>query len=239
MAGKRKTKQKEKAWLVPTVVLVLFAVLIGLLARSILNSSSNPKKQIQVITLIKPPPPEVKEKPPEPEVQKEQPKQTIEQPTEQPTPQNQADQSQDDSPPAGDNLAVDGEGGAGDNAFGLGAKKGGRAITLGGGGGGGTGLGRSALSKYGYYSRTIESDIERKVKKILEKTGGRPKGKFQTTVHITLSPNGTVLKFSIVDESGNERLDQAFRTALTGLKMTTPPPEGMPSSLTFRMTTRG
>jgi len=241
MAVHKKKKQEKNPWLGTAMVLLVFAGLIGLLAKTLLSGgSSGAKKQIQVVTLIKPPPPEVKEKPPEPEVPKEAPKAVMETPTEAPTPQNQPDNSADNSPPAGDNLAVDGEGGAGDNAFGLGAKKGGRAITLGGTGGGGGGLSRlSLLSKYSGYSHKMQTDIEKSVKKVLDQSGGRPKGKQQTLVKLTLSPDGAVLKYVIVGSSGSDRLDAAFRTALNGLRLSEPPPEGMPSSMTLRITTQG
>ena len=241
MAVKTKKKQKKQVaqWLVPTVVLLVFALLIGLVVKKVFEGGSGPQKQIQVITLIKPPPPQVKEKLPEPEVQKQAPKETMEAPTEAPTPQDNS--PADDSPPAGDNLSIDGEGGAGDTAFGLGAKKGGRAITLGGGGGGGgSGLSRlSLLSKYGGYSRRMQSDIEKRVKKLLEKEGGRPPGKQQTTIKLTLASDGTVLKYAIVGSSGVDRLDAAFKAALNGLKMSEPLPDGMPSSMTLRITTNG
>jgi periplasmic protein TonB len=234
-------KQQGKPWLVSAIVLAVFALLIGgLLSLVLSGGGAKPQKQVQVITLIKPPPPEVKEKLPEPEVPKEAPKQVIETPSEAPAPQNNAPDA-DDSPPAGDNLSVDGDGGAGDNAFGLGAKKGGRAITLGGsGGGGGNGLNRlSLLSKYSGYSHKMQGDIEKRVKNALEQSGGRPKGKQQTVVKLTLSPEGAVLKYAIVGSSGIDRLDSAFRSALEGLKLSERPPEGMPSTMTLRITTSG
>lgn len=238
----KKKRQETRGWLVPAAVLTVFAVLVGVLMKKVfLDAGAAPNKQIQVITLIKPPPPEVKEKPPEPEVPKEAPKQTMEAPTEAPTPQNDA-QNADDSPPAGDNLSVDGDGGAGDNAFGLGAKKGGRAVTLGGNGGGGGGNGTSRLSllaKYGGYARRMRNDVEKTVKQVLDKEGGRPAGKQQTVIKVTLSPDGTVLRFAIVGSSGIDRLDAAFRTALNGLKLSEAPPTGMPSSMTLRIDTQG
>lgn len=238
MAVKKTKRQEKKQWLVPTLVLLVFAGGIGFLVKKIVfEGGSAPHKEIQVITLLKPPP-EVKEKLPEPEIQKQVPKETMEAPSEAPTPQDNS--PADDSPPAGDNLSVDGEGGAGDNAFGLGAKKGGRAITLGGGGGGGSGLSRfSLLSKYSGYSRKMQADIEKRVKKVLEKEGGRPPGRQQILIKLTLAPDGTVLKFAIVGSSGVDRLDAAFRTALDGLKFSEPPPDGMPGSMTLKVVTSG
>ena len=240
MTVRYRKKKEQKPWLGTAAVLLGFALLIGFMAKMILSGgSSGPKKQIQVVKLLKPPPPEVKEKPPEPEVPKEAPKQ-MEAPVEAQTPQDQPqDAPPDNAPPPGENLAVDGEGGAGDNAFGLGAKKGGRSITLGGGGGGG-GLSRlSLLSKYGGYSQKMQSDIEKSVKRVLDENGGRPKGKQQTLLKLTLAPDGTVVRYDIVGSSGIDRLDAAFRTALRGLKLSAPPPEGMPSSMTVRITTQG
>ena len=240
MTVRYRKKKEQKPWMGTALVLGVFALLIGFMAKMIFSGeSSGPKKHIQVVKLLKPPPPEVKEKPPEPEIPKEAPKQ-MEAPVEAPTPQDQPqDAPPDNAPPPGENLAVDGEGGAGDNAFGLGAKKGGRSITLGGGGGGG-GLSRlSLLSKYGGYSQKMQSDIEKSVKKVLDENGGRPKGKQQTLLKLTLAPDGTVLRYAIVGSSGIERLDAAFKTALAGLKLSAPPPEGMPSSMTLRITTQG
>jgi periplasmic protein TonB len=241
MALQKSHKPVKKQWMGPTLVLLVFAGLIGgFLVLMLSGNDSKAPKQIQVIQLVKPPP-DVKEKLPEPEVPKEAPKQAMEAPSEAATPQQNAPDSADDAPAAGDNLAVDGDGGAGDNAFGLGAKKGGRAITLGGtGGGGGGGMNRlSLLSKYGGYAHRMQGDIEKQVKKVLEQEGGRPPGKQQTLIKLTLSPDGSVLKFAIVASSGVERLDAAFRSALKGLKLSEPPPEGMPSSMTLKISTNG
>jgi len=243
MAVTKKAKKEQKQGLLVSAGLaVFFLCLIGFLVKVVLLDPSGPeRKKPQMITLIKPPPDQVKQKLPEPEPLKEAPKQAMETPTETPAPQDNApDNRADDAPPAGDNLAVDGEGGAGDNAFGLGAKKGGRAITLGGTGGGADGLSRlSLLSKYSGYSQKIQNDIDKKVKQVLEQSGGRPKGKHQTVVKITLSEEGAVLKFAVVGPSGNDRLDQAFRTVLSGLKLSEPPPAGMPSSMTLKITMQG
>ena len=236
---KKAKKRSDKGWLINGGIAACFLCLIGFGLKVVLLSPSDPpQKKVQVIKLIKPPP-EEKQKLPEPEPIKESAKQALETPVDAPTPQDAPDNSNE--PPPGENLAVDGEGGAGDNAFGLGAKKGGRAITLGdGGGGGGNGLSRlSLLSKYSGYSLKIESDIDKKVKKVLEQNGGRPKGKHNTVVKITLSEQGEVLRFAMVASSGNDRLDQAFRTVLSGLRLSEPPPAGMPPTMTLKITTVG
>jgi periplasmic protein TonB len=231
-------KKSEKQWLAPGIVLAVFAVLIGVLVKMVLwDGGAAPKKQIQVITLIKPPP-EVKEKLPEPEAPKEAPKQAMENPAEAPTPQNnQSPDNSDDAPAAGDNLAVDGDGGAGDNAFGLGAKKGGRGITLGGGGGGMNRL--NLLAKFGRYVQKVQEEVRAQVKRQLEQTGGIPKGKYHTLVRITLNSKGTVASYQITSSSGEEKIDQAVREALAAIRISEPPPEGMPTGMTIRIASQG
>jgi TonB family protein len=235
---KKKNKTPYQNWLVPGVIGLVFLVAIGFLVKVMLTDVGPRKKeQIATVTLIKPPPPEVKEKPPEPEIQKEAPKETIVAPTE--APQNQAqDQPQDDGPPAGSDLGVDGEGGAGSDAFGLVGKKGGRAITLGGGGGGG--LNRlSLLTKYGGYTQKLQEEIKKRVRTTLDQNGGIPQGKLQAVVKITLDAGGRVVRFKLVGSSGNDKMDEAVRMTLSSLKMSEPPPEGMPAGMTLKITSQG
>lgn len=233
---KKHKKTSYQNWLVPGVIGLVFLAFIGFMVKVFLSPDGpRHKEKISTVTLLKPPP-DVKEKPPEPQIQKEAPKETIVTPNEAPQPQNQAqDQPQDDGPPAGSDLGVDAEGGAGSDGFGLVGKKGGRAITLGGGGGGG--LGRlSLLSKYGGYSQKMTEDIRKKVFKVIDQNGGVPKGKYQTVVHVTLDDKGKVLKYRIVGTSGNPKLDEAFKVTLNDIKISTPPPEGMPLSMTLKIT---
>jgi hypothetical protein len=191
------------------------------------------KEHIAVVNLMKPPPPP-EQKPPEPVPPKEAPKQEVVQdiPRPQDTPQN--DQPQDDTP-AGKDLGVDAEGGAGGDAFGLVGKKGGRSI-LGGGGG----MSRmSLLARYGWYTKKIEKELWRDVKSILDKEGGIPKGKHDATVHLMLNSKGAVVSFRIVDPSGNDKIDRALKAVLPSLKVSEPLPEGMPGGLTIRVSSQG
>lgn len=231
---KKKQKMPYQNWLVPGAIGLVFLAGIGFVIRVMLTDVGPRKReQISTVTLIKPPPPEVKEKPPEPQIQKEAPKETIVAPAE--TPQDQAQNQPDDGPPAGSDLGVDAAGGAGSDAFGLVGKKGGRAITLGDGNRGG--LGRlSLLTRYGGYSQKMTEDIKKRVYKFLDQNGGAPKGKFQTTIHVTLNDRGKVLTYRIVGPTGNAKIDDAFKATLGDLIISSPPPAGMPLSMTLKVT---
>jgi outer membrane biosynthesis protein TonB len=238
---KKHKKASYQTWLVPGIIGLAFLVGIGFLVK-VVSTDTGPRKkeQISTVTLLKPPP-EVKEKPPEPEVVKEIPKDTMTAPMESPQPQNQAQDQQQDAPPAGADLGVEGDGAAGSDGFGLVAKgKGkGRDITLGGGGGGG-GMNKLALmSKYGWYTSKIQDEIKKQMRALLDKTGGMPKGKFQATVRIQLDAKGSVVKYQLVASSGNDKMDEALKGSLPGLRMSQPPPDGMPAGMTLRIVSQG
>jgi TonB family protein len=129
--------------------------------------------------------------------------------------------------------------GTGDS-FGLVGKKGGRALTLGGGGGGGGGLsGYALMAKYGWYTSKLQDELKQLMRKRLDQNGGTPKGKYQATVHITLDPQGAVLKYRIVTSSGNDKIDEAIKLSLPGMRVSQPPPDGMPKAMTVRVVSQG
>ncbi|OGU09102.1 MAG: energy transducer TonB [Geobacteraceae bacterium GWC2_55_20] len=231
-------KTPYQNWLVPGVVGLVFLLIVGFVVKVFLSDDGVKKKALYQVTLIKPPPPEEKVKPPEPEQQKETPKESIQTPTEIPQPQAQ-DQPQDNAPPAGADLGVEGEGGAGSDGFGLvgkGKNYKGRDITLGGGGG----MNRLAmLTKYGWYTSKIQDEIKKQLKKRMDKEGGVPKGKYEITLKILLDPQGTIKKYRIVASSGNDKLDDALKASLPGLKISQAPPDGMPSLVTLRILSQG
>jgi len=226
-------------WLVPGIVGLVFLLIAGFVVKVFLSDDGVKKKALYQVTLIKPPPPEEKVKPPEPEQQKETPKESIQTPTEIPQPQAQ-DQPQDNTPPAGTDLGVEGEGSAGSDGFGLvgkGKNYKGRDITLSGGGGGMNRL--ALLTKYGWYTSKIQDEIKKQLKKRMDKEGGVPKGKYEITLKILLDPQGTIKKYRIVASSGNDKLDDALKASLPGLKISQAPPDGMPSLVTLRISSQG
>ena len=127
----QKTKPKKR-WLkyLPAAIVafvVLLALVAGLLLKDLFHiDKGEQKKQIQQITVIAappPPPPPPKEEIEEPEVEEEIPEEQLE----------EAAPDNDAEAPAGEDLGVDAEGGAGSDGFGLVGKKGGRGL-LGGSG---------------------------------------------------------------------------------------------------------
>lgn len=242
MAVHKKKKPQLKNFFVPAAVALVIIGGIGFVAKVMLSDTGAPRKnKITTVSLVKPPEPP-KEKPPEPEPPKDIPKPqqmdtpTMEQPQDAP---QQANNAPDDAPPAGSDLGVDAEGGAGSDGFGLVGRKGGRAITLGGGGGGGSMNRLSLLAKYGWYTRKVQDEVRKKVKTILDENGGFPKGKYQTVVKLTLDVKGVVVDHRIVGSSGNSRMDDAVKQSFAAVRISEPPPDGMPRTMTIKISSQG
>lgn len=234
----KKTTHKKKridlkSMLVVGAICGVLLLAAGFLIKIFLTDSGPRKKmQISSITLLKPP--EQQEKPPEPPPEMPKPQQQqMEAPTQQmDAPQNNQPQ---DNTPAGQDLGVDAEGGAGGDGFGLVGRKGGRSIIGGGGGGGGFSL----MAKYGWYTKKVQDEIWSRMKKTLDENGGIPKGKHKAVVWVQLDSKGSVLQFKIVNSSGNDKVDAALRQSLPSLRVSSPLPEGMPQGMTIRVSSQG
>ena len=184
-----KTNKSSKIFLLIVGVVVLFFLGSSVLLARLLTSDEGASKRAQthIVTLIKPPPPPppVKEKPPEPEPPREikQKEEIVAPGAQKERPQETRNQDQDDKP-TGKNLGLDAEGGAGSDGFGLVGNRGGAALIGGGGGGGGL------LRKYAGYTRILEDEINRKVRKLYEEKWGAPKERLQAVVKITMDVRG-------------------------------------------------
>jgi TonB family protein len=239
---KRKKRSNTAVWIVSFVIVGIITGVGVFLARIIISEDGGKmKRQIHTISLLKPPPvtPKIPEKIPENipehEIRKENVMEhNIEGPRiEGAKPDDTQDQSQNKNPP-GQDLGVDAEGTAGSDGFGLVGRKGGRALI--GGGGGGSG---SLTGQYAWYTHIVQEEIKKTVRERLEKIGGIPKGKLQIVVKIELNQQGKIIQCSIDGSSGNEAADQAVKDALTMVRVSEPPPDGMPRAMKLRISSQG
>jgi len=230
-------KQSSRVFLLVVLLVAVFFLGSSVLLARLLTSDEAAVKRAQthVVTLLKPPPPPPpeKEKPPEPEPPREIKQEEVVTPAAQKDrPVDNRNQDQDDKP-AGKHLGLDADGGAGSDAFGLVGNRGGSALI--GGGGNGAGL----LRKYAGYTRILEDEINRRVRKLYEEKWGPPHEKHQVVVKITLDGRGAVTEVRIVSPSGDVKLDGAVKEALAGTHLSQPPPEGMPKGLSIRLSSKG
>jgi len=177
------------------------------------------ERKIQTVTLTKPPPPPPPppkvEKLPEPEIDK------VQEPVEQ-EPEDLPDVS--DEPPPGD-LALDAEGSAGSDGFGLAARKGGKGL-LGNGGGG---------DPYAWYSGLIKNDI---LDILSEKDELRHKG-YTAIFKIWVEPNGSVKRIELARGSNDSHIDDLLTELLKRYKKVNEPlPPGLEQPIKFKITSR-
>lgn len=238
---KPKRKSSSQTAITTGVVLFVFLFLAGGLIYLLKTDKGGGKKVfIANVDLVRPnsldkPPPPPKEKPPEPEIQK---KETIVAPD---MTQPQQASKGDDKPAAEGPLGIDAQGGSGSDAFGLAGKKGGRDVTTLGTGptiGGGRDL-ATLLRQYAPYTRLVEEDVNKLVRKRLEANGGIPKGKLEAQAEIVVSNKGDITEARVIRPSGNRAMDEAVRESLKFARISQPLPEGCPRTMNIKITSQG
>ncbi|MCU0840779.1 MAG: TonB C-terminal domain-containing protein [Thiobacillaceae bacterium] len=224
MSGDKHPLRRKLPALLGGAFLVLFSVAAVLMVKNFIASAEKPEKpRVQRISLVKPPPPRDLPKPPEPEkIEQEQPKEEISLADAPPTP----DAPQDEGPPPGEQLGLDAEGGAGGDAFGLAARKGGRDITTLGSGGG---------DRQGWYGRAIARHFEDGLRRARQLQGTS----YQVVVNVWFDPGGQVRRVTLARGSGDSRTDQLVQEEILGL----PPlreslPEDLPQPVRIRVASR-
>jgi len=204
--------------LLPLVACAGGAVLIGLFAWVVHGAlgakTDRVSRQVQVVQLIRPPPPPPpEEQPPPPEVQ---PKEEV--PIDSPDPKDTPDE-----PSPMEQLGLDTEGGAGGDAFGLAARKGGRDLAGSGG------------AAFAWYTGRLKDQVG-------ERLGNDPKlrsKKFTVTVKVWIQGDGRIQEVQLASTTGNRDLDQQIRADLgAGGWSGEPPPLEMPQPVSLRIVSR-
>jgi TonB family protein len=252
-----KKKPSKTGWYISGIIVLVFLVAGGGLFFLLKASEAQSKKgRVVSVALIRPAPPlkerpePPKEKPPEPEVQKKE-IETIREVVRQE--ENRNDKPEDK--PAGNDLGVDAEGGAGSDSFGLVGKKGGRALvdpSRGEGGSSGPTVTQSEkpkiggdtspaalMRKFAWYNQLVQEEMKKLVFKRLDENGGIPKGKLEVVVQIVMDDAGNVLEHRIMRSSGNPKMDEAVNGSIGFAKMSEPPPQGIPRSMDIKILSQG
>jgi protein TonB len=198
-----------------SAVVVLVAVGLFLLIRSVLgNKDAGPKRQIvQTIQLIRPPPPPPDVPPPPPPDK-----------VEEKLVQNTPDSPKDAEPDTNQQLGLDAEGSAGGDDFGLAARHGGSDL-----------LGGSSSPFAGYVSLVRDAILE-----TLSDDKRVRKGNYSVVVRIWLLRDGRVDRYKLAQATGNQQLDAAIEQDLAHVgRVREAPPLEMPEPLTVKIVSKG
>jgi protein TonB len=129
-----------------------------------------------------------------------------------------------DEPPAGDQLGLDAEGVAGGDGFGLLGRKGGRDL-----------LGAGSGDQYKWYGQILKNDLIDKLAEIRDIRRDR----YSVVVRLWLAPDGRIQRFSVVNSTGDNRLDRDLALALESLdRVSEVPPAGLPQPVRLRIVSR-
>lgn len=194
------------------VLLLLLAGLVWMIKGFIGEAEPPAKRQVQQISLVKPPPPKVEEKPPEPKPP--EPKQDV--PLEQATPDPVANNEPPDEP-LGSTL------GPGNDGFGLG--KGSGSGRIGGGGG-------SLFARYAALAQQALQDRLSRNEKV-------KKNDYKVVVKMWVGPTGALLRYELAGSSGNADIDAEIKQALASVhELREAPPPDMPQPIKLRIVSR-
>jgi hypothetical protein len=228
---------REAGWLSGNLAsIVTGVVLCGAIGAagyfvSNLGDSKPTQKQIQQVTLVKPPAPPP---PPPPEKTK-----AVE---EEKTPEPEMIKPLDavkplpplpDLPPPPGPLGLDAEGTGPGDAYGLAGQPGGRALGEGGSGGGGGGSGPATWK---WYSNAVQSEF-------IEALGNNEKTRYadfaRTQLAVWATPEGRISKVRLYRSTGDPAVDAAIEQEIPRLVvLRQPPPKDMPLPIRFYLNPR-
>lgn len=196
---------------------IAVAITLGLFAwfvhHIVTSKDTKPKRQTQIVTVIRPPPPPPDEPPPPPPPEKA-PEQIA---------QDEPEPAPSDEPAPSQQLGLDAEGAAGGDSFGLAARKGGHDLVGSGG------------AVFGWYTARLKDRVSDRLA-----SDPRLRSKhFTVAVKVWIEPDGRIREVRVVTGSGNGELDSAIETAVASIgKMSDPPPLEMPEPVTIRIVSR-
>jgi len=197
------------------LVVLLVSALIWVIRGFMGNKDQKPPRTVQTVTLIRPPPPPPDQPPPPPPPPEK---------VEQQLPQNEPDPTPDNTPaPPAAQLGLDAEGGAGDDGFGLAARKGGSDLV---------GTGGAAFA---WYTGKLKDQVT-------DRLSSDPRlhaKKFTVGVRVWIESDGRIKEVKLISSTGDRQIDSEISTALTSLsRLSEAPPLEMPQPISLQIVSR-
>jgi protein TonB len=205
---------KKVPYIIALVAIMVGAFLIYIFHGWLVKNSGPERKTVtQQITLIAPPPPP----PPPPEPEKVEPE--VKEEVVEETPESPPENAQEEAP-AGQDLGLDADGGAGSDGFGLIGRKGGTGI----------GLGKAGHYEVMVKERVIDLIYADEELKLLAYTG---------VITVWVNASGRVEKYSITLDEGAPKVKKLLESVLAKLSLDSGPPiESADKGIKLRINSR-
>lgn len=195
------------------VVLLLVFAMIWVIRDLMAGKVQKPERMIQNITVIRPPPPPPEETPPPP------PPEKVEQQVQQ---QSEPEPTPDNAPEQQPQLGLDADASAGDDGFGLAARKGGADL-----------VGTNGAA-FAWYTGKVKDELVD-----LLSSDPRLRGKkYVVILRVWIQSDGRVKESAMTTGSGSRDLDSAIAADLSSGRFAEGPPLEMPQPITLKVVSR-
>jgi protein TonB len=196
-------------------MLLVLGTAVWFIRDFMLHKGDKPSRTVQNITVIRPPPPPPPEEtPPPPPPEK----------VEQQIPQNEPEPTPDNSPtPPQQQLGLDADGSAGDDGFGLAARKGGSDLV------------GSAGAAFAWYTGKLKDEVTDRLSNDAKLRGK----KYTVAVRIWLEADGRIRDVKMTSGTGSRDLDTTISSDITALgRLSASPPLEMPQPISLQIVSR-
>lgn len=214
MSTEDNEKKKLPGGLIALVLVIVFVgASVWVLQAIIGKKDKKPERVVQNITVIRPPPPPPPDPPPPPP-----PPEKIQEPL----PQDEPPPTPDNTPAPQEQLGLDADGSAGNDGFGLAARKGGADLVGGNG------------SVFAWFIGKLKDEVTDRLSGDAKLRGKR----YTVVVRLWFEPDGRIKEVKMTSTGGNRDLESAISGDLVGYKLNPSPPLEMPQPISVQIVSR-